>query len=82
MEELLERIENQLKRVKESEDYGCYNGAAYFLSSTQSTARLAANTYRALMVGDGSAVESGAVNVWKNNEAEVAQLREYLKRCV
>lgn len=80
VEELLERIENQLKRVKESEDYGCYNCAAYFLSSAQSTALLAANTYRALMVGEGSSVESGAVNVWKNNEAEVAQLREYLKR--
>lgn len=80
VEELLERIENQLKRAKESEDYGCYNCAAYFLSSTQSTALLAANTYRALMVGEGSSVESGAVNVWKNNEAEVAQLREYLKR--
>lgn len=80
VEELLEHIENQLKRVKESEDYGCYNCAAYFLSSTQSTALLAANTYRALMVGEGSSVESGAVNVWKNNEAEVAQLREYLKR--
>lgn len=80
VEELLERIESQLKRVKESEDYGCYNCAAYFLSSTQSTALLAANTYRALMVGEGSSVESGAVNVWKNNEAEVAQLREYLKR--
>lgn len=80
VEELLERIENQLKRVKESEDYGCYNCAAYFLSSAQSTALLAANTYRALMVGEGSSVESGAVNVWKNNGAEVAQLREYLKR--
>ena len=80
VEELLERIENQLKRAKESEDYGCYKCAAYFLSSTPSTAILAANTYRALMVGEGSSVESGAVNVWQNNESEVAQLRKYLKR--
>lgn len=80
VEELLERIENQLKRTKESEDYGCYKCAAYFLSSTSSTAILAANTYRALMVGEGSSVESGAVNVWQNNEAAVAQMREYLKR--
>ena len=80
VEELLERIESQLKRAKESEDYGCYKCAAYFLSSAPSTAILAANTYRALMVGEGSSVESGAVNVWQNNEAEVAQLREYLKR--
>ena len=80
VEELLERIENQLKRAKESEDYGCYKCAAYFLSSSSSTAILAANTYRALMVGEGSSVESGAVNVWQNDEAQVAQLREYLKR--
>lgn len=80
VEELLERIENQLKRAKESEDYGCYKCAAYFLTSTPSTAILAANTYRALMVGEGSSVESGAVNVWQNDEAQVAQLREYLKR--
>lgn len=80
VEELLERIENQLKRAKESEDYGCYKCAAYFLSSSSSTAILAANTYRALMVGEGSSVESGAVNVWQNDEAQVAQLRKYLKR--
>lgn len=81
VEELLERIESQLKRIKESEDYGCYKCAAYFLSSASSTALLAANTYRALMVGEGSSVESGAVNVWQNDEpAAVAQLREYLKR--
>ena len=79
VEELLERIESQLKRVKESEDYGCYNCAAYFLSSVPSTAILAANTYRALMVGEGSSVESGAVNVWQRPD-QVKQLREYLKR--
>lgn len=79
VEELLERIESQLKRVKESEDYGCYNCAAYFLSSVPSTAILAANTYRALMVGEGSSVESGAVNVWQRPD-QVKPLREYLKR--
>lgn len=80
VEELLTRIDEQIKRTKESEDYGCYSCAAYFLSSRPSKALLAANTYRSLMIGEGSSVESGAVNVWKNNEAEVAQLREYLKR--
>jgi len=80
VEELLTRIDEQIKRTKESEDYGCYSCAAYFLSARPSKALLAANTYRSLMIGEGSSVESGAVNVWKNNEAEVAQLREYLKR--
>ena len=79
VEELLTRIDDQLKRTKESEDYGCYSCAAYFLSSNPDAAVLAANTYRALMVGEGSSVESGAVNVWRGPQ-EVACIREYLKR--
>ena len=79
VEELLGRIEEQLKRAKESEDYGSYYCAAYFPSGYASDAILAANTYRALMVGDGSAVESGAVNLWQKRD-QTKQLREYLKR--
>lgn len=79
VEELLGRIEEQLKRAKESEDYGSYYCAAYFLLGYASDAILAANTYRALMVGDGSAVESGAVNLWQKRD-QTKQLREYLKR--
>ena len=79
VEELLTRIDEQIKRTKESEDYGCYSCAAYFLSSRPSKALLAANTYRSLMIGEGSSVESGAVNLWKDR-ASVTAMREYLKR--
>lgn len=79
VEELLTRIDEQIKRTKESEDYGCYSCAAYFLSSRPSKALLAANTYRSLMIGEGSSVESGAVNLWQNR-ASVTAMREYLKR--
>ena len=79
VEELLTRIDEQIKRTKESEDYGCYSCAAYFLSSRPSKALLAANTYRSLMIGEGSSVESGAVNLWQDR-ASVTAMREYLKR--
>lgn len=79
VEELLTRIDEQIKRTKESEDYGCYSCAAYFLSSRPSEALLAANTYRSLMIGEGSSVESGAVNLWQDR-ASVTAMREYLKR--
>ena len=79
VEELLTRIDEQIKRTKESEDYGCYSCAAYFLSSSPSKALLAANTYRSLMIGEGSSVESGAVNLWQDR-ASVTAMREYLKR--
>lgn len=79
VEELLTRIDEQIKRTKESEDYGCYSCAAYFLSSRPSKALLAANTYRSLMIGEGSSVESGAANLWQDR-ASVTAMREYLKR--
>ena len=79
VEELLTRIDEQIKRTKESEDYGCYSCAAYFLSSRPSKALLAANTYRSLMIGEGSSVESGAANLWQDR-ASVPAMREYLKR--
>ena len=79
VEELLTRIDEQIKRTKKSEDYGCYSCAAYFLSSRPSKALLAANTYRSLMIGEGSSVESGAVNLWQDR-ASVTAMREYLKR--
>lgn len=79
VEELLTRIDEQIKRTKEGEDYGCYSCAAYFLSSRPSKALLAANTYRSLMIGEGSSVESGAANLWQDR-ASVTAMREYLKR--
>lgn len=79
VEELLTRIDEQIKRTKESKDYGCYSCAAYFLSSRPSKALLAANTYRSLMIGEGSSVESGAANLWQDR-ASVTAMREYLKR--
>ena len=82
--EMLEQIDEQLKRVKEGEDYGAYSCGAYFLSGKESSSLLAANTYRALMIGEGSSVESGAINAWDGREEpdKVAVMKEYLKRFV
>ena len=77
--EMLERIEEQLKRVQEGEDYGSYCCGAYFLSSKPESSLLAANTYRALMVGEGSSVESSAINCWTDEDV-VKTMKEYLRR--
>lgn len=79
VEELLARVDEQLKRTREGEDYGAYSCGAYFLSSKPETSLLAANTYRALMLGEGSSVESGAVNLWSDRTI-VEPLKEYLRR--
>ena len=77
IEELLKRIETQLERTREGEDYGAYNCGAYFLSGKKEYCLLAANTYRALLLGEGSSVENGAVNVWEDTE-RVNLIKEYL----
>lgn len=77
--EILKRIDEQLERIKECEDYGAYSCGAYFLSSREENALLAANTYRALMIGEGSSIERGAVNIW-NDENTVNVMKEYLRR--
>lgn len=84
IQEMLDRIEEQLKRTQEGEDYGTYSCAAYFLSGRQESSLLAANTYRALMIGEGSSVENGAINFWdgQENPESVKVIKEYLRRFV
>lgn len=84
IQEMLQRLEEQLKRTRECEDYGAYSCGAYFMSGKQESSLLAANTYHALMIGEGSSVESGAINFW-NGLDEVAEpkikiMKKYLRR--
>ena len=60
----LERIDLQLKRIDECESLGMWECGAYFLSDSQETAEMAAGTYRALMKGEKSGVETSAINFW------------------
>jgi hypothetical protein len=75
----LERIDSQLKRIDECESLGMWECAAYFLSDSQETAEMAAGTYKALMKGEKSGVETSAVNFWGRNDAKkLPLLREYI----
>ena len=47
----LERIDLQLKRIDECESLGMWECAAYFLSSSQETAEMAAGTYQDFQIG-------------------------------
>jgi len=84
IEEMLKRIDEQLKRTEEGEDYGAYSCGAYFLSGKQESSLLAANTYRALMIGEGSSVESGAINSWSgiDEPEKIVAMKQYLQRFV
>jgi len=75
----LERIDLQLKRIDECESLGMWECAAYFLSDSQESAEMAAGTYKALMKGEKSGVETSAINFWgRNNTKQLPLIREYL----
>lgn len=75
----LERIDQQLQRIDECESLGMWECAAYFLSDSQETAEMAAGTYKALMKGEKSGVETSAINFWgRDKAAQLPMLREYI----
>lgn len=75
----LERIDQQLKRMDECESVGMWECAAYFLSDSQETAEMAAGTYKALMKGEKSGIETSAINFWgRRKQKQLPLLREYI----
>lgn len=73
---LIEKIDLQLNRLKESEDFGMFNCSVYMVSADKQTSIIAANTYKALMIGEESSVESSVVNTWDETE----EIQNYLKK--
>ena len=71
--ELLQKIDEQIKRIKSWESYGLWETCGYFFSQDISTSVLAATTYKALMTGEGSGVERAHVNIWENKIAQEKQ---------
>ncbi|WP_314320145.1 helicase HerA domain-containing protein [Fusobacterium pseudoperiodonticum] len=63
---MLERIDNQLKRVNEFESLGMWECSAYFLSSSMNISTVAAATYKSLMTGENTGLEMSAINTWNS----------------
>jgi len=88
IENMLERITKQLKRIDEFESLGMYECAAYFLAEKQDTAEGAAATYKSLMRGINSGVEIAAINSWSSQSTadkertDTALICQYVKNFI
>ncbi len=82
VEELLEKIDEQLVRIRNCESYGLWNSACYFISDSEEVAVVAANTYKALVAGEKTSVENSFINIWdseyEHHEKSLA-IMEYLR---
>lgn len=83
IENMLSRIDKQLKHIDEFETLCMYECAAYFLSENQYAADIAATTYKAIMRGENSGVESAAINSWGSCEKrKTALIEQYVKNFI
>ena len=77
--DIMEKINLQLKRIDECESVGMWECAAYILSDTQETAEMAAGTYKAIMKGENSGIETSAINFWgRRKKSQLPILRNYI----
>lgn len=74
---ILEKIDNQIERIIESENYGMFDFAAYFISDSHEDAKIAASTYKSITRGEGSSLEKSSVISWDIKES--IKLIPYLK---
>ena len=81
--DILQMLDESIKRTKEFDSYGMWNVAGYFVSDDMSAAEIAASNYRSLMNGENSGREVSAINSWRQkagNEDDFKYLSTYLAR--
>lgn len=76
--DLLQLIDDALKRTNEFDCYGMWNVAGYFISDDMSAAEIAASNYRSLMNGENSGREISAINSWRSNNPDLKGEFDYL----
>lgn len=79
---LLERIDEQLERIKSCESYGLWDSACYFISESTETSLVAANTFKAIVAGEKTSVENSFVNIWDSeyeNSKKSLIVMDYLR---
>lgn len=81
---LLERLDEQMKRLSVCEAMGMWRFAAYVLSDDNNVAANIAEMYRSLTQGGSSYLEKSAVNCWTSlndeNKEDIQTLCQYLQQ--
>lgn len=66
VDDILANIDTQIERIRNSQAYGLWEVGCYFVADYVVDAIVAANTFKAIVSGDGTGVESAYVNAWNN----------------
>ena len=66
---IIEKIDLQLERITECDDYGMFDCGVYFLSGDYTTCLSVASTYKAIIQGEHSHVEASHISSWDEKSA-------------
>ena len=80
VENILEQIDNHIKRLNECKNFGMWNCAAYFIADDSQTSKISASNFKSLISGDVSYIESSAVNTWGLNNKYLPEVGKYLSK--
>lgn len=78
---LLEQIDKQLERIDKCKNFGMWNCASYFIADDRSLAQVAASTFKSLMRGESSFIESSYINTWDDiDKYNLYKVKQYIQK--
>ena len=66
---ILEKIDLQIERIAECDDYGMFDCGVYFLSDDYTTCLSVASTYKSIIQGEHSSVEASHISIWDEKDS-------------
>lgn len=67
---IIEKIDLQIERLNECEDYGMFDCGVYFLSEDYTTCLSVASTYKSIIQGDNSSVDVSHISIWDEKDSK------------
>lgn len=65
VQNLREKVDKQAERLRQSEAQGLWDCCGYFVSNSNDTAIIAANSFHGLVSGDSTNIEQSVINLWQ-----------------
>lgn len=67
---IIEKIDLQIERITECDDYGMFDCGVYFLSNDYTTCLSVASTYKSIIQGEHSSVEASHISIWDEKDSK------------
>ena len=67
---IIEKIDLQIERITECDDYGMFDCGVYFLSDDYTTCLSVASTYKSIIQGEHSSVEASHISIWDEKDSQ------------